>query len=231
MIDDLPLRWAVTGLFLLSAVGFVLVVDRRSWTSVVSYGLHLTMAIAMAVMAWPQGLGLPPTPAEAFFLAAALWFVIMAVLATRMGGMRLLRGYHALKMLAMAWMYAVVHHQPLPEGLGAGHQHHHHHHEMPPDQPMPDIEMTPDMNPGMTPGMTPAAAPADDWPGWVDVGNWGWALLFVVAAAVWGYRYVAQRRVARRRRSRRWRTTLGAALQAMMAAGTAIMFGALLLQG
>ncbi|OBI72928.1 hypothetical protein A9X01_07005 [Mycobacterium asiaticum] len=221
MIDDLPLRWAVTGLFLLSAVGFVLVVDRRSWTSVVSYGLHLTMAIAMAVMAWPQGLGLPPTPAEAFFLAAALWFVIMAVLATRMGGMRLLRGYHALKMLAMAWMYAVVHHQPLPSGLGAGHQHHHHH-EMPADQPMPDMDMTP--------AMTPDATPPDDWPGWVDVGNWGWALLFVAAAVVLGYRYAAQRRVARRRRSRRWRTTLGTALQAMMAVGMAIMFGALLVQ-
>nr|WP_231123049.1 DUF5134 domain-containing protein [Mycobacterium asiaticum] len=75
------------------------------------------------------------------------------------------------------------------------------------------------------------AAPPDDGPVWVDVGNWGWALLFVVAAAVWGYRYAAQRRVVRRRRSRRWRTTLGTALQAMMAVGMAIMFGALLVQG
>ncbi|MBX9638150.1 MAG: DUF5134 domain-containing protein, partial [Mycobacteriaceae bacterium] len=70
MIDDLPLRWLVTGLFLFSAVGFGLVADRRSWTSIVSHGLHVTMSIAMAAMAWPQALGLPPTPAETFFLAA-----------------------------------------------------------------------------------------------------------------------------------------------------------------
>ncbi|OBK19684.1 DUF5134 domain-containing protein [Mycobacterium asiaticum] len=211
MIEDLPLRWVVTGLFLLSAVGFALVIDRRSWTSVVSYGLHLTMAIAMAVMAWPQGLGLPPTPAEAFFLAGALWFGILAVLATRMAGMRLVRGYHALKMLAMAWMYAVVHHEPLPDEMHADHHHHH----------MPDVSM-PDM------GVAPAEAPTQDWPGWVDVGNWIWALLFALAAAAWGYRLVTQRRAGRRRRSRAWRRTLGTALQITMAAGTAIMFGALL---
>ena len=57
-------------------------------------------------MAWPQALGLPPTPAEVFFVAAALWFAITAVLATRMIATRLVRGYHALKMLAMAWMWA-----------------------------------------------------------------------------------------------------------------------------
>jgi hypothetical protein len=52
VIDDLPLRRLVTGLFLFSAAGFVLVADWRSWTSMVSHGLHVTMSIAMAAMAW-----------------------------------------------------------------------------------------------------------------------------------------------------------------------------------
>jgi hypothetical protein len=232
MIDDLPLRWAVTGLFLLSGVGFALVTDRRSWTSVVSYGLHLTMAIAMAAMAWPQALGLPPTPAEVFFVAAALWFAITAVLATRMIATRLVRGYHALKMLAMAWMYAVAHQHPHVDGSGTEHH-------MPPNTEMPG--MPPNMDPNMDPNMempdlempdmsgTDAHA-SDNLPGWVDAGNWIWTVLFVVAAVVLGYGLVSQRTASRRRRARSWRSTVSTALQVMMAAGMAIMFGTLLLQ-
>jgi hypothetical protein len=216
MIDDLPLRWAVTGLFLLSGVGFALVTDRRSWTSVVSYGLHLTMAIAMAAMAWPQALGLPPTPAEVFFVAAALWFAITAVLATRMVATRLVRGYHALKMLAMAWMYAVAHQHPHVEGSGAEH---HMPPNMDPNMEMPDMDM---------PG--PNAHASDNLPGWVDAGNWIWTVIFVVAAVVLGYGLVAQRGGSRRRRARSWRRTVSSAVQVMMAAGMAIMFGTLLLQ-
>jgi uncharacterized membrane protein SirB2 len=228
MIDDLPLRWAVTGLFLLSAVGFALVTDRRSWTSVVSYGLHLTMAIAMAVMAWPQALGLPPTAAEVFFVAAALWFAITAVLATRMIATRLVRGYHALKMLAMAWMYAVAHQHPHAAGSGAEHR-------MPPNTEMPG--MNPNMDPNMEmpdmemPDVSGTNAHAsDNLPGWVDAGNWVWTVLFVVAAVVLGYGLVSQRSASRRRRARSWRSTVSTAVQVLMAAGMAIMFGTLLLQ-
>jgi uncharacterized membrane protein SirB2 len=228
MIDDLPLRWAVTGLFLLSAVGFALVTDRRSWTSVVSYGLHLTMAIAMAAMAWPQALGLPPTPAEVFFVAAALWFAITAVLATRMIATRLVRGYHALKMLAMAWMYAVAHQHPHADGLGAEHR-------MPPNTEMPGMD--PNMDPNMEmpdmemPDVSGTDAHAsDNLPGWVDAGNWVWTVLFVVAAVVLGYGLVSQRSASRRRRARSWRSTVSTAVQLMMAAGMAIMFGTLLVQ-
>jgi hypothetical protein len=224
MIDDLPLRWAVTGLFLLSGVGFALVTDRRSWTSVVSYGLHLTMAIAMAAMAWPQALGLPPTPAEVFFVAAALWFAITAVLATRMIATRVVRGYHALKMLAMAWMYAVAHQHPHADGWGAEH------HIPPKMPPAMDPNMDPNMEmPDMDMSGTDAHA-SDDLPGWVDAGNWIWTVIFVVAAIVLGYGLVAQRSRRRRRRARSWRNTVSTAVQVMMAAGMAIMFGTLLLQ-
>jgi hypothetical protein len=224
MIDNLPLRWAVTGLFLLSGVGFALVTDRRSWTSVVSYGLHLTMAIAMAAMAWPQALGLPPTPAEAFFVAAALWFAITAVLATRMIATRLVRGYHALKMLAMAWMYAVAHQHPPAGGSGAEH------HTPPNMPPTMDPNMDPKMEmPDMDMSGTNAHA-SDNLPGWVDAGNWIWTVIFVVAAIVLGYGLVAQRGRRRRRRARSWRNTVSTTVQVLMAAGMAIMFGTLLLQ-
>lgn len=194
MIDDLPLRWVVTGLFLFSAVGFALVTDRRSWTSVISHALHVTMAIAMAAMAWPEALGLPPTPAEAFFLAAALWFLIVAVLPARMIGARLALGYHALKMVAMAWMYAAM----------GGH--------LTPERPsMPGMPAMPEMQ----------AASADTSHGWITTVNWIWAAVFVLAAFVWSYLFMTLRR---RREGPVWRGRLGALVQATTAAGMAIMF-------
>lgn len=218
MIADLPLRWLVTGLFLLSGVGFTFVIDRKSLTSVVSYGLHVVMVIAMAVMAWPQGLRLPSTPAGVFFLAAALWFVMTAVVTARVIAQRVVRIYEAVMMFAMAWMYAVAHQHPATDQMAAEHHHHHH---MPPGMPMPDMDMDPDM------GMTDAHA-ADDLPSWVDAGNWIWTAVFVVAALVWGYRFASQRGVGRRRRSRSWRRTAVSAVQMLMAAGMAIMFATLL---
>lgn len=213
MIADLPLRWLVTGLFLLSGVGFTFATDRRSLTSVVSHGLHIVMVTAMVVMAWPQGLRLPTTPTEVFFLAAALWFVMTAVLTARVVAQRVVRIYEAAMMFAMAWMYSVAHHHPAIEEAGAEHHHHHH---MPPGMPMPDMDMTaPD-------------AHTDDLPNWVDAGNWIWTVVFVVAALVWGYRFATQRGAGRRRRSRTWRKTVLSAVQMLMAAGMAIMFATLL---
>lgn len=200
MIDDLPLRWVVTGLFLFGAVGFALVTDRRSWTSVVSHGLHVTMTIAMATMAWSEAPRLPPTPAEAFFLAAALWFLVTAVLAARMVGASLVRGYHALKMAAMAWMYAAMGGHLAPE-----------HPSMPNMTAMDMPEM--------------AAPPADH--GWITTVNWIWAAVFVVATFVWSYHFLTLRR---RGPTRVWRARLGTAVQAMTAAGMAIMFAVMVFQ-
>lgn len=200
MIDDLPLRWLVTGLFLFSAVGFALVADRRSWTSVVSHGLHATMAIAMAAMAWPQGLGLPPTPAEAFFLAAALWFLVAAVIVARLIGARLAFGYHAVKMAAMAWMYAAMGGHLTPE-------------HVPAMTSMDMAEMT--------------TAPADDSHGWITTVNWVWAGVFVLAAFVWSYLFITARR---RRGTPVWRTRLGTVVQATTAGGMAIMFAVMVFQ-
>ena len=117
MIDDLPLRWVVTGLFLLSGVGFALVTDRRSWTSVVSYGLHLMMAIAMAAMAGRRARAANDAGRS---LLRGGGPVVRDNSRPRHPHDRdaSVRGYHALMMLAMAWMYAVAHQHPHAGGIG-----------------------------------------------------------------------------------------------------------------
>ena len=125
MIDDLLVRWVVTVLFVLSAVewGFGVVTQRRVWTAIVRYGLHFVMSVAMAVMVWPWGARLPTTGPTVFFLLAALWFVVATTFVSeKTVAKRAEYGYHALMMLAMAWMYAVM--------------------NMPADVPMPDMNMS-----------------------------------------------------------------------------------------
>ncbi|MGH3644819.1 MAG: DUF5134 domain-containing protein [Mycobacterium sp.] len=119
MISALLLRWIVTALFVLSAAEMVyaLVKSHRTWTHVVSHLLHLVMAVAMAVMAWPRGAALPTIASMVFFLLATVWFVGVVVAGL---GHRLVNGYHATMMLAMAWMYAVMNRNLLP-GVGTGH--------------------------------------------------------------------------------------------------------------
>jgi len=215
MIADLALRWLVTGLSLLSGTGFLLLIDRRSWISALSHGWHVAMAVAMAVMAWPQGLQLPVTPPEVFFLVGGLWFVMTAVVAARRLAQRVVCGYGAATMFAMSWMYA-VHGQLEPGHASVADPHHgagHHH-------MVPGAEMT----------ATDVHA-VGDWPGWIDAGNGIWTAVFVVAAVAWGYWFVTHRGARRRRRSGIWRLSLGSAVQATMAAAMAIMFGTTLLQG
>ncbi|CAM2751074.1 hypothetical protein BST27_01700 [Mycobacterium intermedium] len=174
MIDDLPLRWILTGLFLLTGAGFAISINRRSWTSILSHGLHVVMSIAMAVMVWPQDLQLPTSFPELFFLAGALWFVMTAVLAARAVAQRLVRAYNALTMVAMVWMYAVS--GPLfPAQLNAEHPHHHH---------VPDMAM------------------AGDPPEWIDTGNGIWTGIFTIATAVWAYQFLAKPRRTRAWRKR-----------------------------
>jgi hypothetical protein len=210
MVDDLLLRWVVTGLFVLSAAewGFAIVTQRRVWTAIVRYGLHFVMSIAMAVMVWPWGAQSPTTGPALFFLLAAAWFVIATTLVSeRTVAKRVEYGYHALMMLAMAWMYAVMNGHLLP---GQSDMRHH----MPPGMQMPDMDM-----------------PATDMPanggspGWITAVNWFWFAGLVVAAVFWAYRFAAER--SHGAAHRWWLDSLG---QAMMAAGMAIMFGTMLFQ-
>jgi Domain of unknown function (DUF5134) len=210
MIDDLLLRWVVTGLFVLSAAqwGFAVITQRRVWTAIVRYGLHFVMSIGMAVMVWPWGAQLPTTGPAVFFLLAAVWFVVATTFVSeRTVAKRAEYVYHALMMLAMAWMYAVMNGHLLP-GQSATRHH------MPRDMPMPDMNISATDMP-----------PTGGSPGWVTTINWFWFAGLVVAAVFWAYRFAAER--SHGAVHRWWLDSLG---QAMMAAGMAIVFGAMLFQ-
>ena len=204
MIENVLLRWVVTGLFVLGAAiyGFVIVAQRRPWTSVVSDGLHFVMAIAMAVMAWTCGAQSPTTGPAVFFLLAGLWFVAVAILSDCSVAQRAVCGYHAAMMLATAWMYTVAHKHLLAGQSSTGTE---------PQMPMPQMHMHP----------THMHASGES-PTWVTALNWFWVVAFAIAAVFWAYRLVTARGTAGRYGS------LTELAQAMMAIGMAIMFGAAL---
>lgn len=211
MIEDLLLRWVVTALFVVTAVLFAAAsaANRRAPTYVVSGALHIVMAVAMVVMAWPQGAALPTTPPMLFFLLAALWYVIMTF---AQPGHRVANAYHAAMMLAMAWMYAVMSGALLPaptDGSGGGGGHGGHHHG---GHSMPGGDMA-------------AAAPSDTTPPFVTGLNWVCTVGFAVAAAVWLYVYFVRRRAEPESPATRF---FGITGQVLMATGMAIMFGVML---
>lgn len=206
MIDDIVLRWVVTGLSALGAVawGYVLLNRRRSWIEVVRCAVHVVMAIAMAVMVWPWGTQLPATAPTVFFAVAALWFVILAVVSAETVPLRTVYGYHALMMLAMVWMYAFIHGLVPP-----AHSSNHHHHI--------DMDMA-----GMVVPTTVGS------PGLIATMNWFWFVGFGLAAGIWASGLGVKR--ADESAPGSWRS-LTAPAQATMAAAMSIMFGATLFQG
>ena len=203
MIQDLVLRWFVTVLFIVSATECVYAIGTggRRWTHIVGNVLHLAMAVAMAVMAWPSGAQLPTTAPMVFFLIATLWFVVVTF---AQSGHRLVNAYHALMMLAMAWMYAVMSGGLLTTpaaGSAGGH----------------DMSSMPGM-----PGMEMPAATGAGTPPFITGLNWLCTVGFAIAALWWLYVCFAKRRAepdAPRNH------LFGAAAQVMMATGMAIMFG------
>ncbi len=226
MIQDLALRWVVTILFVLSAAEclYSLAAGNRRPVSVVGHVLHAVMAVAMAVMAWPWGAALPTVAPMVFFLLATLWFV--AVTVSPVGaGHRVAGTYHALMMLAMAWMYAVMNGHLLPgqsgsgdasgsasTGSGGGHAGH-------AGMNMPGMDMS-----GMDMPAADASGAAGN-PAYIDTLDWVCTIGFAVAAVFWLYRYLA---VRMDRSPVRGGHPLGILCQAMMAAGMAIMFGVML---
>ena len=220
MIHDLTLRWVVTVLFALGAAECIhaIVAGRRTVAGVVGHSLHGIMALAMAVMAWPWGAGLPTKPPMLFFLAAAVWF---AAASFARSGHRGTNGYHALMMLAMAWMYAAMGGlslRPMPApmpGTGMpGHQSHggHSDHGGHADH----------VGPGGHGGHADQAAGSAQY-AWVGVVNWFCTIGFALAGLYWIYRYFAERRSAAQ-----WGHRFGIVCQAAMALGMAIMFGVML---
>lgn len=207
VISDLALRWVVTVMFALSAaecaVGIVL--GDRHWRRVIGQVLHIVMALAMAVMAWPRGAALPTIAPMVFFLLATAWYVGVVV---AVADHRAVNGYHGAMMLAMAWMYAVMNGNLLPgqsrtADAGAPHG-------------------TGQMSMAMPDTHTHGGG-GD--PAWIMAINWFWTVGFALAALWWTYRFFEERRHRPAEPAYRF---FGVACQSMMAAGMAIMFGVML---
>ncbi len=218
MIQDMTLRWVVTLLFVFSAGVYVqaIVANRHSGANVIGNSLHVIMAVAMAVMAWPRGAELPPRAPMVFFAVAAIWFAVIAV---RNSASRWGSAYHALMMLAMAWMYAAMgglalRRAPGPAGMDmagmdmAGHAGHAGH--------------TGHAGHG---GHSAAGPSASATPEWVGVLNWVCTVGFAIATVFWIYRYIAARLGGSTRSTGQ---QFGILSQVTMAAGMAIMFAVML---
>lgn len=205
MIDDLMLRWVVTALMTLSSAEclFAVVTQRRPWTSVVNHGLYIAMATAMVVMAWPWGARLPTAWPKVFFIVAAIWFVAIAVISARTVAERRVFGYHALMMVSMVWMYNLANHR-VPSGG---------------DYPTPLSTSMPVMDVCVTMAPASSAMPRST----VAI-NWLWFVGFAIAAVVWIFR-ATRRRLDDGPQS--WNSSLAGISEALMAAGMAIMFGAM----
>lgn len=211
MIDDLALRWVVTVLFALSAAQCTLTIaaTRQGATAAIGHVLHLLMAVAMVVMAWPRGAGLPTAAPMVFCVLAASWFVVVM---TMTGGARAAQAkaaYYAVTMLAMAWMYAVMNGGilPAPSGADDAGAHASRIHAM-------DVA-----------GSPPADAPVLRTPSWIATADWAITIGCAVACIWWLYHYFELRRSMPGPLSHHH---LGALCQAMMAAGMAIMFAVML---
>lgn len=223
MIQDLTLRWVVTALFVAGAAESLrtLLMRRHPATVAVGFALHVIMAVAMAVMAWPRGADLPTRAPMVFFLFAAVWFVAVAV---RSGEGRAANAYHALMMLAMSWMYAAMGGLKLRSaesdsmagmpGMGMS--------EMPGMPGMPDMQ-TSSGHAGHAGHSGAGAHGGSDSLDWVGTLNWVCTIGFGVATAFWLYRLITARLQPSESDQ-----TLGILCQLAMAAGMAIMFGVML---
>ncbi|MHA7663210.1 DUF5134 domain-containing protein [Mycolicibacterium sp. HS_4_1] len=214
MIADIWLRLFVTALFLLSAAQCVYALvtahENRTWIDQTSRVLHLLMAVAMLVMAWPAGMAVPNRPPMVLFLLAAGWFVVVLLVRT---GHRVADGYHAVMMLAMAWMYAVMDGRVLPAQCAGT------------VADVPEASSSMPSMPGMDmSGMATHSGPMSGCghpPEWVGVVNWTVTGVFGVAAAWWAIRYFTVRQQRPDAPAHLW---FAVACQAMAAAGMAIMF-------
>jgi hypothetical protein len=209
VIQDLFLRWTVTSLFVISATDclYAIAASRHSWTGFVGNSLHALMAIAMAVMAWPHGAGLPATGPSSFFLLATVWFIALTL---GRPGHRRANVYHAVMMLAMAWMYAVMSGGLLPASSDVASAGGHHGSSSVPAMNMPVTDAAPDAT-GTPPVITGL--------------NWFFTIGFAVAGVCW-LSWLFVRRGTEPFPSSR--VQFGIAAQAMMAAGMAIMFAVML---
>ena len=218
LIGDLTPRWIVSILFSVSMATYVYIVaaQHNRWTTTVNHLLHLTMLAAMILMAWRIGMDLPTVGPMVFFVLAGVWFVCAA---GRVSRDRMTNYYYAVMMAAMAWMYAVM------NGSLPGQTSHSADHVLSGSLAMNSSGT--DMN---ISGMEMSAhemSQAVPGPGWITTVNWIAALGFAVVALYWPCRYFAERRMNPVPHAEQL-ARLEPLYQVFTAAGTALMFGALL---
>ncbi len=118
--------WLTTVWFaVLGTAALVASLRSRTWLGRLSYGIHVLMCLAMAVMPWPA-LDVPAIGSILVFSAAALWYLGLALfrpsgsagLGAGHHGSALLLGYHAVMMAAMVWMAALG--STMPAGVAHG---------------------------------------------------------------------------------------------------------------
>jgi hypothetical protein len=211
LIGGLALRWIVTVLFGVSIAthAYISAAQHVRWSNSVTHLLHLAMSAAMILMVWQVGLDLPAMGPTLFFLLAGVWFACLAVRVWPQSRERLKTCYYAAMMAAMAWMYALM-------GAGlAGHTTHSHHHASASadigasSMRMPAHEMSP-----LAPELS-----------WITAANWIAALGFAAVALYWSCRFFGERRM---NRDAARLARMEPLHQAFTAAGTALMFGALI---
>ena len=214
LIGDVALRWIVTTLFGASIATYMYIpgAQRGRWTSTVNHLLHLVMSAAMILMAWGVGMSLPTVGLMIFFLLAGVWFAGAAGRMSTATGDRLTNGYYAVMMAAMAWMFVAMNGR-LPSQFGHSS-----------DRAQSAAAAT-DMSGMDMPAheMSPIEPAAE----WIATVNSIAALGFAVVALYWACRNLAKRRVDAVPHTRRL-AHLEPIYQACTAAGTALMFGALL---
>jgi hypothetical protein len=214
LIGDLTLRWIVSILFAVSIATYlyIVVAQHDRWTSTVNHLLHLTMWIAMILMAWHVGMDLPTVGPMIFFLLAGVWFVRVAGRPSCAPRVRVTSCYNALMMAAMAWMYAVMN-ASLPGQRGHSADH----------SLSGSLAMS-------TSGMEmPAHGMFGNAPGpeWISIVNWIVSLGFGLAALYWSCRFFATRRMSTVPPTAQL-ARIEPLYQALSAAGTALIFGSLL---
>jgi hypothetical protein len=213
MVDDLATRLVITAVFCVSIAEclYVLVAQHGSRRSTLNNLLHVTMSVAMIVMAWSAGTQLPTTAPMVFFLLAAIWFVAVAVTGASCIRQRLTSGYHAVMMTAMAWMFAAIHSGPL---ASSDHSHHH------------DVHASDMHTPSGIDASSMELSSKVNETAWITTINWIATLGFAIAAMYWLSRFFVERRTSPVSHDALLART-GLLGQASMAAGTAIMFGAM----
>lgn len=130
-MDEPLARWAFTVVFGVLACYMVgrLVAEIRKPLQAVMHLLHLVMAVVMVAMAWPWWGYVPALPQVVFFVAATIWFGVLAVLLASRRVSHYDTGCHgplhqvshAASMLAMVWMVVVM--APTGDAPVAHHSH------------------------------------------------------------------------------------------------------------